>query len=157
MKSEGRGFAGICERQGHTAWCWWLETTPLIFNNKILFFSKLYLDHLISELQKKENNPSTSLHLPSQASAITITMKCGSDFFWFFSWIHYENTVREKLAWLKTNKWQKVAEYTDLETWNGAKTNTVVDFLWGNHLQSLEKVKTVKTLMGKKTNRLKNN
>lgn len=68
-------------------------------------------------------------------------MKCGSDFFWFFSWIHYENTVWEKLAWLKTNKWQKVAEYTDLETWNGAKTNTVVDSLWGNHLQSLEKVK----------------
>lgn len=124
----------------------------------MLFFSKLYLDRLTSELQKKKKkNPSISLHLPSQASTITIAMKRGSDFFWFFSWIHYENTIWEELAWLKTNKWQKVVEYTDLETGNGAKTNPVLDFLWGNHLQSLEKVKTVKTMMGKKTKRLKNN
>lgn len=33
-------------------------------------------------------------------------------FSWFLSWFHHESTVWEKLTRLKTNKWQKVAEYT---------------------------------------------
>lgn len=50
----------------------------------------------VSELQK---------HFASQPK------NCGI-FSWFFSWFHHESTVWEKLIRLKTNKWQKVAEYT---------------------------------------------